>query len=115
MRTGIVKPFKKGDYALHPVSQGAQSSDPARCRLIQKVPQDQEQLCPPQGLAAGRNTLRQMPRGLPVSLRSGSSGHILVMKPDPDLIVLVISLLDLVREDVGHAVDRLPFSTCSTA
>ena len=84
MRTGIVKPFKKGDYALHPVSQGAQSFDPARCRPIQKAPQDQEQLCPPQGLAAGRNTLRQMPRGLPVSLRPGRRGYVLVMKPDPE-------------------------------
>ena len=37
------------------------------------------------------------------------------MSTGPNLIVLILSLLDLVREDVGHAVNRLPFSTCSPA
>ena len=52
---------------------------------IQKAPQDREQLCPPQGLVAGGNTLRQTPESVPLSLRSGSSGHVLAMNPDPNL------------------------------
>lgn len=46
--------------------------------------QDREQLRPAQGLAARRNTLRQVPQGLLVGMRIGCRRHVLVMNPDPN-------------------------------
>ena len=45
--------------------------------------QDREQLRSPQGLEACRNTLRQVPKGLPVRMRSGRRRHVLAMNPGP--------------------------------
>lgn len=47
-----------------------------------QAPQDRQQLRPPQGLAARRNTLRQVSKGLPVGMRTGCRCHDLVMNPD---------------------------------
>jgi hypothetical protein len=56
------------------------------------APQDREQLRPAQGLAAGRNTLRQVPEGLPVSMRLGCRRHVLVMNPDPKVLIHIYNI-----------------------
>ena len=45
-----------------------------------------------EGLAEGRNQIRQMPEGLPVSHRPRSTRHLLAMSPDPRLSALLADL-----------------------
>ena len=54
--------------------------DEARYRKRHKI---EKQLRPAQGLAARCNPRRQVPQGLPVGMRLGCCGDVLVMNPDP--------------------------------
>src|SRR6056297_2908920 len=68
---------------MHPIPERAEDPDPPRRNPISKAAQDREQLRSAQGLAARRHALRQMPKGVSVSMRSRRRRHVLAMSPDP--------------------------------
>ena len=69
--------------------KGIKPCIPSRKGRKVPIPHDEaryrKQLRPPQGLATGCNPLRQVPKGLPLRVRLGRRGHVLVMNPDPSL------------------------------
>jgi IS5 family transposase len=58
---------KQGDQALHPWPEVPNKTRQIRQAQIQTPQQDRDHVRPSEGLAAGRNALRQMPEGLPLS------------------------------------------------
>ena len=50
---------------------------------VPTTPQDREHVRPIEGLAPDRNPLRPLPHPVPLGLRAGSHGHLLVMRLEP--------------------------------
>ena len=48
---------------------------------------DRDHVWQAQGLAAGCNQIRPMPKGLPLSHRTRSNRHLLAMSPDPSTLL----------------------------
>ena len=76
-----------------------------------------------QGLAARRNPIRQVPRGLPLGYRSRCNRHLLPMIPEPKLNADTCTPARPSRRKVGrpkvdailpHAIPRLPLRTTSS-
>ncbi len=76
-------PYGHGYFAVHPIPPRLEGRDPARRRPLPPATQDREHVRPIEGLAARLNQIRPMPDPVPLGMRAGSNGHLLVMSLKP--------------------------------
>ena len=74
---------RHGNFAMHPVTHRSESPNPARHRPLPPAPQDRKHVRPIEGLAPHCYEIRPMPDPVPLGLRTGSHGHLLVMSLEP--------------------------------
>ena len=78
------RPYRHGDFAVHLLPSGSEGSDPARRRPLSPAIQDREHGRTIEGLAAHLNQIRPIPDPVPLGMRAGSHGHLLVMGLEPN-------------------------------
>ncbi len=81
---GFREALKDKGARLYPRSKAAQEACEIRQTPLQAAQPYRDHVRQAQGLEARRNTLRQVPRGIPVSNRPRGVSHLLVMNPAPN-------------------------------